>query len=410
MAGWSFGFTPDSPAHPQTMWPIEEALRSGRAVLIEDLEQRFGGLQCGPYPESPKQAIAVPIPRMGFDRPAGVLIAGVSSRLPLDEAYRGFYDLLGGHIASALANARSYEEERHKAEELAQLDRAKTAFFSNVSHEFRTPLTLMLAPLEDLLARGDGGDPSTHEELQRVHRNALRLLKLVNALLDFSRIEAGRIQAVYEPTELSQLTADLASAFRSAIERAGLALVVDCAPLAEPVYVDREMWEKIVLNLISNAFKFTFEGSITVRLRTAGKHVELTVEDTGTGIGAGDLPRVFERFHRIHGARARTHEGTGIGLALVQELVRLHGGSISVSSEQGRGSVFTVQIPSGRDHLPADRIQGARATQLYRRGNQALCGRGAPLDSGRAGERAGGNAHRRECSRRRGAGQSAAGR
>ncbi len=356
----SFGFSSDSPAHPQAMWPIEKALRSGQSVLVDDIEQRFGSLRCGPYPESPKQAIIVPIPRMGFDRCAGVLIAGVSSRLPADEPYRSFYDLLGGHVATALASARSYEEQRQKTEALAQLDRAKTAFFSNVSHEFRTPLTLLLAPLEDLLARGNESDPSTREELVRIHRNALRLLKLVNTLLDFSRIEAGRIEAVYEPTDLSQLTADLASVFRSAVERAGLALLVNCEPLPEPVYVDREMWEKIVLNLVSNAFKFTFEGSVTVRLRTSGAHVELEVEDTGTGIGAEDQPKVFERFHRVHGTRARTHEGTGIGLALVQELAHLHGGSISVKSEPGRGSRFTVRIPRGRDHLPSDRIQTAR--------------------------------------------------
>ena len=194
-----------------------------------------------------------------------------------------------------------------------------------------------------------------------MHRNALRLLKLVNTLLDFSRIEAGRIQAAYEPTDLSHLTADLASAFRSAVERAGLQLVVDCPPLPETVYVDREMWEKIVLNLLSNAFKFTLEGTIAIRLRAAGAYAELAVEDTGTGIAAAELSRVFERFHRIQGAQARTYEGTGIGLALVQELVRLHGGSITVTSDQGRGSRFTIQIPIGRDHLPAERIQPAHS-------------------------------------------------
>jgi PAS domain S-box-containing protein len=367
----SFGFASDTAASPKIValrggadpdheWPVQDALRAGGMIEVENLDERFGALPCGPYPESPKQAIVVPISRIGFAQYAGVLIAGVSSRLPLDESYRSFYDLLAGHIATALASARSYEEQRRKAEALAELDRAKTAFFSNVSHEFRTPLTLMLAPLEDLLARGDAGSPSAREELSRIHRNALRLLKLVNTLLDFSRIEAGRIQAVYEPVDLSHLTADLASAFRSAIERAGVELVVDCLPLPEPVYVDREMWEKIVLNLVSNAFKFTFEGRIAVRLRTVGSLVELAVEDTGTGIGPSELPRIFERFHRIQGAKTRTHEGTGIGLALVQELARLHGGSISVSSEYGRGSVFTVQIPRGPDHLPPDRIHGAR--------------------------------------------------
>ena len=140
----------------------------------------------------------------------------------------------------------------------------------------------------------------------------------MNTLLDFARIEAGRAQASYQPTDLCALTAELASNFRSACERAGIRFVVDCEPLAEPVYVDREMWEKIVLNLLSNAFKFTFEGEIAVRMRDAGDAVELTVSDTGIGIPPDELPRMFERFHRVENARGRSHEGSGIGLALVR--------------------------------------------------------------------------------------------
>src|SRR5262249_30124910 len=149
---------------------------------------------------------------------------------------------------------------RKRAEALAELDRTKTAFFSNVSHEFRTPLTLLLGPLEDTLGQS-GGLPAAHRErLEIAHRNSLRLLKLVNTLLDFSRIESGRVQASYEPVDLASFTGELASNFRSAIERAGMQLVIDCPPFPTPVYLDREMWEKIVLNLLSNAFKFTFEG------------------------------------------------------------------------------------------------------------------------------------------------------
>ncbi len=185
-------------------------------------------------------------------------------------------------------------------------------------------------------------------------------MKLVNTLLDFSRIEAGRIEAVYQATDLAALTTDLASIFRSAIERAGLSLRVECPPLPEPAYVDRDMWEKIVLNLLSNAFKFTLQGEISVELRAAGQQIELSVRDTGTGIPAEELPRLFERFHRVQNAQARTNEGSGIGLALVQELVKLHGGSIRVESVPGAGTVFTVSIPLGNAHLPADRIQAPR--------------------------------------------------
>jgi PAS domain S-box-containing protein len=254
------------------------------------------------------------------------------------------------------------EEERQRAEALAELDRAKTLFFTNISHEFRTPLTLSLAPLQDALSdRNHPLDPVQRERLELVHHNSLRLLKLVNTLLNFSRIEAGRIAAAYEPTDLALFTTELASVFRSAIERAGLQLIVDCPPLREPVYVDREMWEKIVLNLLSNAFKFTFEGAITVRLHsTDGNQALLQIQDTGTGIAPEHLPHLFERFYQVRGAQARTHEGSGIGLALVHELVRLQGGTIEVSSTVGEGTCFAIAIPFGTDHLPQERIHTAR--------------------------------------------------
>ena len=237
---------------------------------------------------------------------------------------------------------------------LAEIDRAKTAFFSNVSHEFRTPLTLMLGPIEDALASAEL-PAALRSQLDVAHRNSLRLLKLVNSLLDFARIEAGRITAAFEPVNLAALTEDLSSNFRAAMERAGLEFDVRCTQLDAPVHVDREMWEKIVLNLLSNAFKFTLEGQVSVVLGRDGTHAVLEVADTGIGVPEHELPRLFERFHRVEGAQARTHEGSGIGLALVQELVRLHGGSIDAESEPGRGTTFRVRIPFGDAHLPVER-------------------------------------------------------
>ncbi|MGC1188431.1 MAG: ATP-binding protein [Candidatus Acidiferrales bacterium] len=263
----------------------------------------------------------------------------------------------GRDITEKKAHEREIARQR---EELAELDKLKTQFFANISHEFRTPLTLMMGPLEDALAASEGLTSSNRERLELAHRNSLRLLKLVNTLLDFSRIEAGRIQASYEPTDLALLTAELASVFRSAIERAGMRLVINCPALPEMVYVDREMWEKVVLNLLSNAFKFTFEGEIEVSLRQIDSTVEMTVRDTGTGIPANEIPGLFERFHRVKGVRGRSYEGSGIGLALVQELVKLHGGNVRATSEVDRGTAFTVTIPLGSAHLSADRIGGAR--------------------------------------------------
>jgi PAS domain S-box-containing protein len=342
-------------------WPLRRVFDTAATELVADLAARCEPLPGGPWPESPEAALILPIATPGQTRPTGFLVAGLSPRRVVDADYRSFCDLIAGHVGTAIANARAYEEERKRAEALAELDRAKTAFFSNVSHEFRTPLTLMLGPLEQALSAPDGAlAPPQRAELEVVHRNGLRLLKLVNTLLDFARIEAGRIEASYAPTDLAACTADLASVFRSAIERAGLRLVVDCPPLPEAVYVDRDMWEKIVLNLLSNACKFTFAGQIAVRLAWGGAHVALAVRDTGTGIPAHELPHIFARFHRIRDARARTHEGTGIGLALVQELVRLHGGQITVESAVGIGTTFMVTLPTGTAHLPADRLSMTR--------------------------------------------------
>jgi signal transduction histidine kinase len=336
-------------------WPLARVRSSGRIDVVTGLAERFGGsLPGGPWPEPANSALVAPIMAGSAGRAAAFLVLGVSPRRAVDEEYRQFAERAASQIGSALATATAYELERKRAESLAELDRAKTAFFSNVSHEFRTPLTLMLGPTEEASSSPDGA--LRGPDLQTVHRNALRLLKLVNTLLDFSRIEAGRAQVAYERTDIATLTKDLASAFRSAIERGGVTLDVDCPPVREPVYIDRTMWEKIVLNLLSNAFKFTFEGTIRVSLREANGRFELEIADSGVGIPEHELPRVFERFHRIEGTRSRTHEGSGIGLALVHDLVRLQGGSIEVASQVDRGTTFKVSIPTGSAHLPADRV------------------------------------------------------
>ncbi|WP_437995687.1 ATP-binding protein [Sorangium sp. So ce185] len=364
------GLDPGHAAAPATVsldaaggavWPLHRALREDAEVDLAELPAGVGPLPGGPWPDAARRAVVLPLPRAGAGgRPAGFLVAGVSPRLVLDDDYRAFLRLVAGHCATAIQNARASEEEQRRLQALAELDRAKTAFFSNVSHEFRTPLTLILGPVEDGLSDAEQPlPPRQRERLAIVHRNSLRLLRLVNTLLDFSRIEAGRIQASYQPTELGAFTADLASSFRSLLERAGLSLTVDCPPLAEPAYVDRELWEKIVLNLVSNAFKFTFAGGVRVSLEAAGGRAVLSVADTGTGIPEAELPHVFDRFHRVEGASGRSYEGSGIGLALVQELAKLHGGAVAVESRLGEGSRFTVSVPLGKAHLPEDRVARA---------------------------------------------------
>jgi signal transduction histidine kinase len=389
------GLSADSAAAPREInltdrsasWSLGDVLQSREPLLITDVVDRFGPLPVEPWGESPHSAFILPILSSNKEQVECLLVAGISPRLEFNAEYRSFLELVAQQVESSIAIARSYEEDRKRAEALAELDRAKTTFFSNVSHEFRTPLTLMLGPAEDALT--DPDDPLSPNQRQRIEvmqRSGLRLLKLVNMLLDFSRIESDRIQAVYEPTDLATFTAELASVFRSVIEQANLQFVIDCPPLPELVYVDREMWEKIVLNLISNAFKFTFTGEICVSLRESfefsvlssqlgedastqnsklksqnSKFVVLEVRDTGIGIPASEIPRLFERFYQVKGSQGRTLKGSGIGLSLVQELVKLHGGTVQVSSTEGQGSCFKVAIPTGYAHLPPDRVGASRS-------------------------------------------------
>jgi PAS domain S-box-containing protein len=358
------GIEPGSPAAPVALaahsgiWPLAR-LRDGEQVVL-DLAGEIGDLPTGAWQQPPHSAVAVPLATSGQEHgpTSGFLVVGLNPHRAFDDSYRGFVDLLAGQIASGLVNAGSYEAERRRAESLAELDRAKTDFFSNVSHEFRTPLTLITGPLAELRDSPVlQADARAREEVEVIERNALRLGKLVNTLLDFSRLQAGRIEAHFQPVDLSATTAELASVFRSAVERAGLDFTVDCPPLPQPVFVDLDMWEKVVLNLLSNAVKFTFEGGITVAVRQADDSAVVTVADTGTGVPPEELPRLFERFHRVERARSRSGEGSGIGLAMVRELVGLHGGTITAASTPDVGTTFTLTIPLGSAHLPPEQVE-----------------------------------------------------
>ncbi len=328
-------------------WPVSVAKR-GAALTIE-LNADHDQIPTGAWDMAPRQARLIPLIARAGEAPFGFLVAAVSPHRALDEDYLAFLGLIGGQLAAGMAAARSYEAEQRRAQELAELDKAKTAFFTNVSHEFRTPLTLMLGPIEELLVKQQA-DPlpdSAYGQLEIVQRNAERLLKLVNSLLEFSRLESGLAQPERQPIDLAVLTAQLSEGFRHIAEQAGLELVVDCPPLPVLVPVDVDMWTRIVLNLLSNAFKFTTEGRISVELSGTEDHVELKVIDTGIGIASADQTRLFERFHRVQNVGARSHEGSGIGLALVAELAAAHDGTVNVESEPGSGSTFTVTLPIG---------------------------------------------------------------
>ncbi|MFI9383418.1 SpoIIE family protein phosphatase [Kutzneria sp. NPDC052558] len=351
--GWADRHGPDVPyaavhldVPSDRRWPIAKVIADGEPAVVKGLS----GLPGGGWATPPTEAMVAPLRNHAGDGPLGAMVLAASGGRALDEDYQAFLRLVAEQAAVLINGATAYQAQQRRAEELAELDRSKTVFFSNISHEFRTPLTLITGPLRELR---DQAPPAVDERLSMIERNAMRLGKLVNALLDFSRIEAGRVRANYEPVELHSLTAELASVFRAAVEKAGLTLDVDCVPLGRPVRVDRDMWEKVVLNLLSNAFKFTLDGTISVTLRAEAEQAVLRVRDTGVGIPAGEMSRLFERFHRIDQPRARSTEGSGIGLALVRELVRLHDGEIEAVSAVDKGTTFTVRIPLGDRDLPA---------------------------------------------------------
>jgi signal transduction histidine kinase len=343
-------------AAPCERFPLHEEIGQKRVIQLDNVGRFF---EMG-ADQLPKSAVVLPILESDLESLSGVLVVGASDYRRLDDAYRNFFDLVAARIGTTIASARARDQERARLNAIAELDHAKTVFFTNISHEFRTPLTLILGVVDDMLSKQDKVSDGDSKELSLVRRNGVRLLRLVNTLLDFSAVEAGRISAIYEPTDLTAFTKELASSFLSIMEKAGLTFRVDLQDLPERVFVDSQIWEKIVLNLLSNAFKFTFEGEVSVKLDCVENFARLTVRDSGIGIPPEELPRIFERFHRVAEARGRTHEGTGIGLALVQELVKLHNGSIRAESIPGEGTTFVVSIPFGKKHLAPDRIREDR--------------------------------------------------
>jgi CheY-like chemotaxis protein/nitrogen-specific signal transduction histidine kinase len=245
---------------------------------------------------------------------------------------------------------------------LREVDQVRSRFFANISHEFRTPLTLILGPMETLVSAAR--DEKSREELGMVHRNAKRLLTLVNQLLDLSRIEAHRMKLSAREMDLVELVRGIAASFESLAARRSIQLSVTWS---DPIvgYFDGDVVEKILTNLLSNAFKFTRDGgqvSVTVGRQVSpagGEEAAIEVGDTGIGIQSDELEKIFDRFYQVDGTQTREHEGTGIGLAVTKELVQLHKGHISVSSELERGSTFTIRLPLGKEHLSQEDITEA---------------------------------------------------
>ncbi|KAF8951628.1 hypothetical protein BGZ52_010564 [Haplosporangium bisporale] len=338
-------------------WPVRSVLADGipRLVTLPKSTHKLARALLLPILENPSALDS---------RITTVLIVGINPYQMLDNQYLDFLALLVANIASLLHFGQSREEERKSTEALFELNKAKISFFQNVSHELRTPLTLMLAPLDDVISQTPEKSPML-PNLEMIRRNSRRLLKLVNTLLQFSRIEAGKGLAVFEETDLVKATREISANFESVARGFSLEYIINCESLdgvPGGVWVDRAMWGGIILNLIGNAFKHTWEGSVTVHQYpckgTNGRDgVSVDVKDTGVGISPDHLHTLFGRFNRIENKQSRSHEGTGIGLSLVKELTEVHGGTVSVTSEVDKGTCFHLWIPAGRSHHPSSQVK-----------------------------------------------------
>ncbi len=341
------GLGPESPE-----WRV---VSSGRMEVVAGLGERLaGGVDRSILGDEIDHAAVLPLTDRVRERAVGSILLGLSPHRAFDADYRSFVELVARQMSTAATDALAYAAERERAEALAALDRAKTRFLQNVSHEFRTPLTLILGPLTAL--RDDPAVslfPQHHDGTVAALRAAHRLERLVDSLLRFAGAD-GEPQVRHESTDVAGLTAECASMFRAAIERAGLRLVLDLAS-SGPVELDQEMWLTIVSNLLSNAVKFTPAGTITVRLRRRSPGLVLEVADTGIGIPADEVLRVFDRFHQVPGAVSRSGDGVGIGLALVADLAGVLGGGATVDSTPGSGSTFTVTVAAASASAPPRR-------------------------------------------------------
>ena len=342
--------------------PILQKLLTSRApVVLDDLSAAKVDAHLAPEVQT---AALLVVPLIND----GQIIGSISLRQTQPRHWHmeeiNLVQTVANQAAIAVQQARLYQKTRQQTEQLLALDKQKTTFFQNISHEFRTPLTLTIGPLEAAVEQGTG---LTLDQSVIALRNSRRLLRLVNQLLDLQRLDAGQMQATFYPCNLDQVVKNVAEAFQAYCDRKHLTLTTQIQPCPS-IYLDLEKFDKVLYNILSNAVKFTpTGGSIRITLKTFEQRCYVAIEDTGIGIREEQLTHIFERFQQADGSTSRTHEGTGLGLALVKELVELHGGQVRVSSTYGTGTLFTIELPVGSEHLPADRVSNTIRTLEQKR-------------------------------------------
>jgi signal transduction histidine kinase/DNA-binding response OmpR family regulator len=344
---------------PQSLVPIvgnpvlQQLMLTQQPVYLDDLSEQ-PQMQGFDLPlRSPARALLL-VPLLSDGKIIGSITLRQSTKpRKWREADVELAQTVAAQAAIAVQQSRLYQKTKQQTEKLLELDRQKTEFFQNISHEFRTPLTLMIGPLESAI---NNQQSLAYEQAEIALRNSRRLLRLVNQLLDIQRLDAGKMQASFRPTNLAEFVNQIVGNFSPYCQKKGINLVANIIPIPS-IYLDAEKFDKVLYNLLSNAMKFTPSGgTITINVQPAGDHVRMQVTDTGIGIKSTQLLHVFERFRQAEGSVNRSYEGSGLGLALVKELVELHGGKISVESEYEKGTTFTIWLQTGIDHLPGEQV------------------------------------------------------
>ncbi|KAK6907214.1 hypothetical protein I203_101204 [Kwoniella mangroviensis CBS 8507] len=330
-------------------WPILKALHTRQCVIVDDCRELIEGYSIRQWDELPFAAIVIPICSDGsIDIPDAVIIMGLNVRRPFDAGYDGWVNSIRAQLVQSMSTVKAAEAEQRMEEDNTRMERAKTAWFRGAAHDLRSPLTLIAGPLSDLL--DDNPTPKQRLAITTAQRNIDRLMRLINALMDFSRLEAGRMEGRFLPTDLGEFTTGLAGLFRPAVERLGIQYTIDVEPRDQLTYVDPTLFETVLSNIIGNALKYTEKGSITVQIRYTD-YAEVSVIDTGVGIPEDEIPLVTEWYHRATNAIHAGTQGSGLGLALAKELLRLHDGDLIVTSKVAaspgdtHGSIFTARIP-----------------------------------------------------------------
>ncbi|KAL1410450.1 hypothetical protein Q8F55_004461 [Vanrija albida] len=340
-------------------WPIAQALSTRQTIVVTDFAQLIQGFPMREWPEKSQHAVVIPLLNDTSDAvPSGVIVLGLNPRRRITDQYTNWIQALRHSLSATLMSVQSAEEEQARVREKAKLERAKTLLVQSAAHEFRTPLTLIAAPLDELLR--SQLRPAQRRLVKLADRNKRILQRLVDSLLDFSRIETGLISARFVRGDLGKFVHDIADIFKPTVQRAALAFVVEVEESPEPVAFDPTLIETVLSTFMSQALQYTQRGSVTLRLEyqtiADARWASISVIDTGSGVPPCLVNLVSSSLGS--GAGTDADGAPGITFGLAQEIMRLHDGDLSIedrsAADEAQGSIFTARFPTYHDTASDD--------------------------------------------------------